>query len=129
MSSKNLGQLNLSRYSRAERQIINDELVHRSNERKARNSTVSSSWSMYPELAGSVDDNFKKPFTFYNMENAKLRPLKEYDTFVSGIIRCSKRCSRRGWYSGKIAISIRLRHMVSEYLTDLTNGAVSKLIS
>lgn len=99
MSSKNLGRLNLSRCSRAERRIINDERVRRSSERKA-------SWSLYPELAGSVDNNLKKPFTFFNVD--RLHALKEYDTFVSGVFLCSYRCSRREWSSGKIAISIRL---------------------
>ncbi|KAK3843863.1 MAG: hypothetical protein J3R72DRAFT_506815 [Linnemannia gamsii] len=66
------------------------------------------SWSLYPELFESVDVHLKKPFTFYNVDDAGLNALKEYDTFVSGVFLCSERCSNRGWTSGKIAISIRL---------------------
>ena len=40
MSSKNLGQINMSQYSRAKRRMINDELAHRSNERKAKSATL-----------------------------------------------------------------------------------------
>ncbi|KAF9315219.1 hypothetical protein BG003_003366 [Podila horticola] len=116
MRSKNLGRLNMLQYSRDERRIINEELVRRSNERKVRNSTVKtkslnpipSSWSLYPELFGCVDENLKKPFTFYNVDDAGLHAVKEYDTFVSGVFICSNRCSKRGWSSGKITISIRL---------------------
>ncbi|KAG0249857.1 hypothetical protein BG011_008867, partial [Mortierella polycephala] len=116
LSSKMLGQLNMSQYSRAERRIINDELVRRSVERKANKSTVKSksqksmpsSSSMYPELFESVDEYLRKPFTFYNVDDDGLQALKEFDTFVSGVFRCSTRCSNRGWSSGKIAISIRL---------------------
>ncbi|KAK3817132.1 MAG: zinc-binding domain-containing protein [Linnemannia elongata] len=67
-----------------------------------------SSWSLYPELFGSVDVYLKKPFTFYDVDDDGLHALKEYDTFVSGFFLCSERCSKRGWSSGKIAISIRL---------------------
>ncbi|KAF9085139.1 hypothetical protein BGX23_009920 [Mortierella sp. AD031] len=85
-------------------------------ERKAENLSATtrnrnpmpSSWSLYPELFGSVDVHLKKPFTFYNVDDAGLHALKEYDTFVSGEFLCSKRCSKRGWSSGKIAVSIRL---------------------
>ncbi|KAF9170447.1 hypothetical protein BGX21_009002 [Mortierella sp. AD011] len=116
MSRKDLGQLNKSQYSRAERRMINDELVRRSDERKANKSTgktksrhpETSSWSLYPELLGNVDNKLKKPFTFYDVDDGGLPSLKEYDTFVTGDFQCSKRCSSRGWSSGKIAISIRL---------------------
>ncbi|KAF9344633.1 hypothetical protein BGX26_004091 [Mortierella sp. AD094] len=115
MSSKKLGTLNMSQYSRAQRRIINDELVRRSDERKAGKPTIKtksrnpmpSSWSLYPELDWSVDEKLMKPHTFYDVDDG-LHALKEYDTFVSGVFLCSKRCSKRGWSSGKIAISIRL---------------------
>ncbi|KFH63720.1 hypothetical protein MVEG_10413 [Podila verticillata NRRL 6337] len=114
MSSKDLGRLDMSQYTKTERRIINDELVRRSDERKARNSKVATkkrktvtSWSMYPELVEDVEEKMRKPYTFYNVDDG-LHALKEYDTFVCGVFLCKRRCSNRSWFSGKIAISIRL---------------------
>lgn len=113
MTSRKLGGLNMSQYSRVERWIINDELVRQSVERKANQSTaVSTSQnlvknkgqkttkkksksparshsSLFPELFGSVDEYLLKPFTFYSEDDDGKHATKEYDTFVSGVFVCS----------------------------------------
>ncbi|KAF8925496.1 hypothetical protein BGZ47_003228 [Haplosporangium gracile] len=134
LDTENLNTIDIKEHSKWERRLIDAERKRRKSsgntvptkseksrilsfgERKAENLSVTigsrnsipTSWSLYPELFGSVGVHLKKPFTFYNVDDDGLRALKEYDTFVSGDFLCSKRCSKRGWSSGKIAVSIRL---------------------
>ncbi|KAG0308157.1 hypothetical protein BGZ98_008814 [Dissophora globulifera] len=69
---------------------------------------MESSSSLYPELIECVDERLLTPFTFYIEENDGRHAIKEYDTYVSGKFKCSTGCARARWFSGKIAISIRM---------------------
>lgn len=134
LDTKKLNTIAIEEYQKWERRVIDAERKRRKSsgntaptkaeksrilsigEGIAENSSIATknrnpkpiSWSLYPELFGSVDLHLKKPFTFYNVDDDGLHALKEYDTFVSGVFLCSERCSKRVWSSGKIAISIRL---------------------
>ncbi|KAG0267225.1 hypothetical protein DFQ27_009006 [Actinomortierella ambigua] len=64
---------------------------------------------MYPELTENVEELLMKPFSFYEVDDSGSAAIKEYDTFVAGTFDCSnKRCSKKKWSSGKVAISIRM---------------------
>ena len=119
LDTKNLNTIAIEEYLKWERRLIDAERKRRKSsgntaptkaeksrilsigEGLAENSPVATknrnpkpiSWSLYPELFGSVDLHLKKPFTFYNVDDDGLHALKEYDTFVSGVFLCSERCS------------------------------------